>query len=102
MPKARTKSNKDKDESGEPKKSNKSKKATAATTLTTITVDEALDSSELKDDQHQHANAAFSHEIGLNSTSDLLNKQEPLDQTHEQPVEIKYEEPVLTSIVVDR
>lgn len=52
---------------------------------------------ETRDDQ---TNVISSNEIGINSTSDMV-KQEPI-VVQEEIEQVKYDEPVLTSIVVER
>lgn len=95
MPKARTKSNKD--ETDTLKKSKATKKTT-----TNTTTEESKENLDLKN-EHLSVPAAVSssHEMALESSSDVL-KQDLLDQNDELNVEIKYDEPVLTSIVVEK
>ena len=95
MPKARTKSNKDDSDT----------KKSKATKKTTNTIDENKEMTDARNEQSTVISApavASSHDMALEDASDLLNK-DGLTDNHDEPlVEIKYDEPVLTSIIVER
>ena len=97
MPKARTKSNKDESSSD-----NKKSKATKKTTNTIDENKEMTDAGKEQSTVIAVPAVASSHDMALDDASDLLNK-DGLTDNHDEPlVEIKYDEPVLTSIIVER
>lgn len=100
MPKPRTKSNNNKDDSSDNKKSKATKKVTNA-------LEESKETMDATRNEQSTATAiaaavSSSHDMVLDDASDLL-KQDGLTEHNDEPlVDIKYDEPVLTSIIVEK